>query len=251
MKRGRFDEIVSLGYNCEISFRIRNYLGYLNSWPFSWSYILQRDKFVEALNDRGSIFQGEVSQCEDKRVNSMLQCEKYEICFHPRGEYEGDDGKVRTECFAEAVSELRSRVSHLIDKFNGLLASEKKTLFIVGISPLEESAPVHFISDLYYWLNTNYISGKFCLVAVFENADYKKYKNELVALENDRLYVRKIKKFGIQRCNDISTDGVGWWKIFREFYGKSNLKYFFRLWILRASRVVNAVIKRFKRLFQK
>ena len=41
--------IVSLGYNCEISFRIEDYYGKLDSYLFSWSFEDSRKGFIKAL----------------------------------------------------------------------------------------------------------------------------------------------------------------------------------------------------------
>ena len=48
----QFQNIVSLGYNCEVSFRIEDFTHEkINSYPFSWSYISDHKKFLEALQN--------------------------------------------------------------------------------------------------------------------------------------------------------------------------------------------------------
>ncbi len=38
-----FDHIVSLGYNCEVSFRINDYLEReIDSYPLSWAYVFEQ-----------------------------------------------------------------------------------------------------------------------------------------------------------------------------------------------------------------
>lgn len=239
---GKFDEVVSLGYNCEVSFRIENALGELNSMPFSWAYILDRDLFLEALENPKEIFQNEVSVCRDPRVNTMIQCDKYKICFHPRAEYVDADGTIIENTFREACDELRSRVAHLTDKFEKLLQSEKRTLFLVGVTENGKTTDAEFIKKLYQYLCAKYVSKNFLLVAVIPK---KRMNKELFSLESDRLKIRTIKRFGTQRCNDISTDASGWSKIFGEFLGKEYKKSFLKnLGKHRRERIFAAIKKR-------
>ena len=43
--------LVSLGYNCEVSFRLEDYYGKLDSYLFSWSFEDSRSGFIKALEN--------------------------------------------------------------------------------------------------------------------------------------------------------------------------------------------------------
>lgn len=48
----KYDHIISLGYNCEVSFRIKDFFGKLESYPFTWVYINnQIPQFVDVLKN--------------------------------------------------------------------------------------------------------------------------------------------------------------------------------------------------------
>lgn len=241
-----FDEVVSLGYNCEISFRLENCFGKINSWPFSWSFVLDRNLFLDALLHMDQIFQDSVSICQDSRVNSMVQCNKYKICFHPRSEYVGNDGQIIEEkFFPEGKEELESRFSYLVKKFNHLLKDKgKKTLLICGIENDKCNDTIDFIKKLDETINKLFRYSDYVLLVVLPSC---KYEDELKQYETDNLKIRKIRSFGIQKCNDISTDTNGWGKIFWEFFGiKTTLNYYRRLSVHRIIRVYVAIKKRLK-----
>lgn len=243
MKQVKCDEIISLGYNCEISFRIENYLGTLNSFPFSWTYVLDRKLFVEALNDIDHIHDGDNEFCTDPRVNSMICYNKYKLCFHPRGEYCNPNGTIIENKYNEAIEELNSRIDHLVYKFKEILNSNKKILFIVSVTNNGEMPDNEYILGIFNSLNKLSKNKDFILVAVLQKKELKK---DLKNIENERLKIRTVKKFGTQRCNDIFTDSIGWYKIFSEFYKEKHLSYFFRLTSHRILRCFGALIHRLK-----
>lgn len=241
------NEVISLGYNCEISFRIRDYYGELCSWPFSWSYILDRDTFLEALDNMEEIFQENVKVCLDPRVNSMIECEKYHICFHPRGSYVAQDGSIPDETFDEAVAELRQRVLHLVKKFkSSLLDRTKNYIFFIGLTDNGKTDDKEFIINLENKLDVLCPNKNYKLVVVVPD---NRYKKELEELNSESIKIRRIKKFGKQKCNDISTDAIGWGKIFKEFLGAEGIHmYYQRLEKHRIERVIGAIKKRMQQL---
>lgn len=245
----KFDEIVSLGYNCEISFRIRNFTGNLNSWPFSWSYILDRDKFLDSLTHLDEIFQGDVSIADTTKLQSMIQCDKYKICFHPRSEFLNVDGTFCDEKYESGVKELKDRVKHLTDKFQRLLTDpNKKTLFIVGLTDNGTRSDVTFVKELFNVLNRTYLSGNFTLLVVVPKWRFVK---ELKEIECEKIKIRKIRKFGIQKYNEIITDSFGWAKIFVEFLGIWGIaRYYRNLTSARIKRIFTVLHKCVTKIFK-
>lgn len=242
----KYDEVISLGYNCEISFRIRDYYGKLCSWPFSWTYILDRDAFLDALDNMDEIFQGEVYVSKDARVNSMIECGKYHICFHPRGEYVAEDGSIKQETFVEAVDELQQRISYLVKKFKEALQNtSKQYIFFIGLTDNGKTDDIEFLISLKSKLNKLCPSGNYELVAVVAK---NRFDEKLKKFDEERIKIRTIKSFGKQKCNDISTDAKGWGKIFSEFLGRDYIQmYYWRLEKHRVERTLMAVKKRIKR----
>lgn len=57
----QFQNIVSLGYNCEVSFRIEDFThDKIKSYPFSWSYITDQKKFLDALWNLDDVLKNEI-----------------------------------------------------------------------------------------------------------------------------------------------------------------------------------------------
>lgn len=244
----KIDEIVPLGFNCEISFRIEDWFGKVNSYPFSWSYPFNRDIVVDELNNGlKNILSETVSICHDKRIRRMVVCDKTQITFHPKGDFIDKNGIINLE---PATIELKSRFAHLRDKFEKLIKDQDKfILFICGLTDNGESSDKDYVLRLYSVLKSICITDHFILLIV---ADSKRYTDELKLLENDNLKIRMVRKFGNQKRVDFSTDGKNWGKIFAEFLGnKGKAKYTYRLTKRRIIRIFKYALYRLNNLRKK
>lgn len=232
-----FDVITSLGYNCEISFRLENYFGSINALPFSWSFILEREKFPEVLNDIDKLFADEVELLED----NMILCKNYNIKFHPRYDVLLKEGSPTEESTRMAIEELKQRVFYLKDKWKKLFNSSKKTVFLMKVENKGELANLEYIQEVYDKLKKVYISGKFTLVVLLEK---EAVTDKIRALETEKLKIRTLKCFAPKKHTDTMGDVWGWWRILNEITGKRNWKYFVRLWEKRVSWFL-AVVKKY------
>lgn len=120
---------------------------------------------IEALNNLDQILTGDI------KVTSwhMAIDECYEISFHLKTYIDKlfcDDGSLDIYYASKSIFELKSRFAHLTNKFFKLLKSEKRTLFVLKVLPSE----VHekWLVDLYKWLKSHYISGRWNLLIVLE-----------------------------------------------------------------------------------
>lgn len=231
-----FDVIVSLGYNCEVSFRLENYFGSINAMPFSWSFVLEREKFPQALNDIDRLFADEVELLED----NMILCRNYNIKFHPRYDILLKDGFPTEESVRAAVEELRQRVSHLKNKWKELCSSQKKTVFLMKVQNKGEENNLKYIKEVYQVLQKKYLSGKFILVVLMEQ---EAVTEKIRSLESQKLKVKTLKRFAPKKHTDTMGDVWGWWLILNELTGQKRWKYFIRLWKKRVSWFV-AVVKK-------
>lgn len=206
----RFDNVVGIGYNCEISFRIRNYFGKLDAQLFSWSYIYDRDLFLDAFVNPDKIYSGDMIL----KDNGMFECAVTKISFHPRHEVLDDKSRDREERIQWCKEELKERVQYLKEKHLDLLKSEKNTLFLLKVRPVEMNEDLSFVKAIYDLLRECYQSGKFMLVVLVPG---KKYKKELMCLEGEKLQVRALRWFSPQKHTDIASDSRGWANVFNEF----------------------------------
>lgn len=232
-----FDVIVSLGYNCEVSFRLENYFGSINAMPFSWSFVLEREKFPQTMDDIDRLFEDEVELLED----NMILCKNCNIKFHPRYDILLKDGCPTGESTRMAVEELQQRVSHLKAKWKELLVSQKKTVFLIKVQNKGEEDNLKYIQEVYQVLQKKYLSGKFILVVLMEQ---KAVTERIRNLQSEKLKVRTLKRFAPKKHTDTMGDVWGWWRILNELTGKRQWKYFLRLWKKRVSWLL-AVVKKY------
>ena len=208
-----YDVITSLGYNCEVSFRLENYFEKINAMPFSWSFELDRDLFLEVLDNIDDLFSGEVKLWEDQMICDL----KYQIKFHPRYDILRKYGEPTEETYAECVAELKARVEHLKEKYKKLLVSGQSTLFIMKVEDKGEEDNIAYVKKVMDVLQRNYISGRYTLAAVFEEWAAT---GAVKALENDYadncLRICTLKKFAPKKHTDTMGDTAGWKRILRE-----------------------------------
>lgn len=206
-----FDKIVSLGYNCEVSFRIEDFTHRpIDSYPYSWSYALDQNLFVESLWHPGDILRGSV----EVLPWGMFLDEKYQLSFH--GKETGKplflkEGELDQMVADQMVAELRSRVAHLAEKFEQLLKSNHYTLFIMKIPSWKNGEEnTKLIEKVCEFLEQNYLSGKYILLAVAErgNQSFREHTDELEAYE--KLRIRYINEFAPDDDVKNSGDIQGW-----------------------------------------
>lgn len=222
----KYDVVASIGYNCEISFRLENFYEHINAMPFSWSYVLERDSFPAVLKNMDPLFTGNVRLLDD----NMILCENTNIKFHPRYEILLKDGSVSEASLTEATEELKSRVAHLKKKYNELLTGNKNTLFLLKVENKGEESNVRFIQAVLEALNETYVSGNFTLAALVEKEAVTPAVRQL---ESDRVKIRVLKRFAPRKHTDIAGDVKGWYRILKELTGEEGRGYWKRLWIAR------------------
>lgn len=166
-----FENIVSLGYNCEVSFRIEDFTGEgIDSYPFSWAYINDSEHFLTCLWELDELLSEEI----EVLPWGMFLDKKYQISFHGKGDAKelfNLDGSLNTLIAERRINELKARIRYLIKKFKKLLNSEEKTLFILKIHPQERDGGFFLIKGVLDFLRKNYISQKFMVLAVLEESN--------------------------------------------------------------------------------
>lgn len=236
--------LISLGYNCEVSFRLEDYFGGLDSYLFSWSYEEDRELFLKALKNTDDVFSGNVSLRDDH----MFADETYKIKFHPRYDILSKSGAYTQKNYDEALSELQSRIKHLKEKTKELFASGRKVIFLVKVQDFGEEKNIKYIKALSNVLKEVVISGNFLLVAVLEKKNITKKISEL---EDSILRIRTVKKFAPVKHTDIWGDVKGWYKILFEFSQNDGRCYFKNVRDRRVKIIPKMIIGKIRRIFKK
>lgn len=180
MQDGGFEKIISLGYNCEVSFRIENYRGGVESYPFSWSYVLDQDSFGNALQRAidGKLITGPyyVNQA------NMFLFSDCKCSFHSKAENKGElvnlDGSTNYEKAEIALEEIRARFQHLQEKFQKLFTGNESVLFIVKV----QKRPIEIIKKNIYSIKDFFKNSglkKWFLLAVLEETEWDETFEEM------------------------------------------------------------------------
>ena len=202
-----YDKVVSLGYNCEVSFRIEDYFGAIDAMPFSWSFTLNRDKFADAMRAPENL----LSEGITVRDDHMLMCNRYELKFHPRYSIFPQFGEYTEEQLQEATAELKERVKHLAEKFNNLCKSDLKTLFVMKVEDKGTGDNKKYIESVLEALKSKYVSGKYTLAVVMLEGTLNE---EILSLASEQVKFFSVKKFAPIKHTNIMGDIKGWKYIF-------------------------------------
>ena len=213
-----YSEVVNLGFNCEISFKISAYFDKLHSYMYSWVYSHDRELLLESLDNMHDILAHEV---EFLPQTNMIKCKKYNMSFHikaRRDELAYSNGNLNEEACNEALAEIRSRASHLADKTEALFKGVKSTLFIYKLSFTNDNdADMDYISRLYAKLSELYTSGRFTLLIIIESAHAYKF----TLPEHDGLRIATVPNFtNIYNVQEACLETEGWKEIQDEYFTK-------------------------------
>lgn len=212
-----YDVVTSLGYNCEISFRIEDYIGKIVAMPFSWSFVVDRNYFAKAIENMEDLFTGDVTVTD----NHMFMCEKYKIKFHPRYSIFPQYGEYTEQQKEDALNELKSRIEHLKGSFVELCKSGKNTLFILKVEDKGDEDNAEFIKSVDEVISKRY-TGKYSIAVVM----LKGCVGDAVrSMESDRIEIFELKKFAPQKHTNIMGDVLGWYKMFSKVIGIKNHFY--------------------------
>lgn len=208
MKKNKY-KIVSLGYNCEVSSRIREIVkGEFDSYPFSWVYIGSIQKFVDALKNIDDILKNDIVLLPSGMVKDV----KYDISFHLKKIYNNiEDEKERLN---KRIAELKSRFAHLVSKFKKLLKSKQKTLFIIKYKKNEN---INTYFDIVKFFIENYTSKNFKILIVFEGeVPTKFYENNIY---KDFVLSSTVKEFAKDTETETGGDIEGWHSAIKSVVG--------------------------------
>ena len=208
-----FDEIVGLGYNCEISQRMREIFkdSKFEHYLFTWSYVHDRELFIKSLSDLSTFSESEYIISPF----GLVKNKNYNIAFHSRFKQEellNPDGSY-TQNVLPAIQELKERLKHLSKKLKNVLEQSKNVLFIIKLKFHGLDKDVDFIEKLNAVL-ANYFcvrNAQYTLLIVISEEDYPKDSREkLLEKEWKNIKIGIIKAFAPDACTDTGGDILGW-----------------------------------------
>lgn len=217
------NKLISLGYNCEISFQIQKFRKSFESSLFSWVYSLNNQKFINALWNLDDIFVDQIHF--HLPTENMFYDEKYDLVFHGKTnkkEMLDETGNIiNHKKYDDCVAELRSRINHLKEKFQKEFFSDYEKIYFRKIEIYPDwmtedfcEEIIQFIKDLHEFFLKKVKVGGFKLIIVLE----EQYLNsEIKLLECDTLFIRTVKYFAPYDNTKDGADYESWRKILEEF----------------------------------
>ena len=218
VERYGFDHIVSLGYNCEVSFRIQDYLqGSVESYPFTWAYILDQASMGDILE---KAWNADIvgKQWEVNGANMFVFSDN-KISFHSKGHDEkvwDDSGKVIKDWEQKALSELKSRMNHLCEKFKMLSVSGDSVLFLMKIKSGTTQEMVEYIKQTASFLGNHFQKDKYFYVAVVEEETAIE-ELEKIFDSCDNMAIDSVKQFAPDSDTKDGGDLKGWKDILKYY----------------------------------
>ncbi len=137
-----FSHIVSLGYRCRTTQRLREHFGFKTAFPFDWWITplagganFLRDWDLDRLYDLAQLREirrwGRLRYIEHAGYGLRLQ---HEFPMDPKQEYV-------LPGWRDHIAEARSRTAHLMDKFDLLNRPDRKVLWVRELMPGETRQP--------------------------------------------------------------------------------------------------------------
>lgn len=197
----KYGHIISLGYNCEVSFQFFLKYHFVESSLFAWVNAVDCVHIINALENLSALISKGF-----KKAPPMYEDIATGIFFHAK-EYQNDSE-------AEIQDELRNRILYLKDKFLKTANDGKKNLYIFKYPPVKRSEKLvrGDILKLYDTLS-NMVSNDFDLLIILS---YDMYPELTFDVPN--IYVRRVRFFTPENAvTDKPYDKKHYGKIFSEF----------------------------------
>lgn len=205
-----YGHIISLGYNCEVSFQFFKKYRFTESSLFAWCACPNIETMRAAIDNLETVGAGKI-----KPASPMWRCQNTKISFHGKGRRSMWDNPTQ-EFFDNDLKELKSRLAHLRQKFATTGQDGKKNLYIYKCSPVDvvSSDIILKINELYKTIS-NRCQNPFDLLIILE-------KNILPDIEqkidNPHIFVRRVKFFtDPAHVTSKPYDQRSWRRIFSEF----------------------------------
>ncbi len=207
----KYENIVMLGYNCEVAYRFFRQYKFVDSSLFAWTYVtFEQLKFFLENPDK-------VATGDFFLEHGMFTCKNSGISFHGRTDLTAvtDVLQIDKEALEKEKAELRSRIEYLKEKFYKYCSNGKSTVFIRKISAKEAQNPN--LLDNLNWLYqklSSICSNDFRLVLVCEKAFSQKLQ-----FDNPKIIVKTVEKYSPDEnvTDKKAGDKFGWRLIFTEF----------------------------------
>ncbi len=207
-KENGFNYIISLGYNCEVTYRFLKFFKFEESGLFNWTYSRTIDDLIFAINNFDKLGMNGFDN-----PNPLWECKNTHIRFHGKEDMGTYLNHLETkEILEKDLKELEGRIRYLKNKFINIAQSSESKLFIYKIKKDDITNDVENRLLSLHKALTNIGAKNFKLLIVQEKT------NNTIATSPFYI-VREVNYFA---PDDAVTDkkyfNNGWDDIYTEFY---------------------------------
>jgi len=205
----KYDNIILLGYNCELAFQFFKYFKGLESGLFNWTYSFSINDLIFVIKNFYLLLEGDISG-----PDPLWECANTKIRFHGRATQEALTDPNAKE---DDLQELKSRVKYLKEKFLNTLKVESTKLFIYKVSS-EDCSKVNIANKMRALTNEilNLSSGECEILFVVEKEFFTADLKE--KLFDNKIHIRYVNKFAPDNLVVVRKYSDSKWKeIFAEF----------------------------------
>jgi hypothetical protein len=208
-----FNNIISLGVNCENAFVIQDLFDNMDSTLFTWAFIEDPFMLSAYIANPDILFTDGMTLTPSK----MFRCNKTRFVFHSKMQKEDHifdaNEELPVDTLREAEEEVHSRVEHLADKFWNRINSRDRNLFVIKLLSHEEYKDniINLLTELIYSLDRKCLNKDFMLMCILEDDYAQSIEHEI---RDNRLVIKRIRRFAHWTSTD-KFDEEGWKEVFK------------------------------------
>lgn len=215
--------IVPMGFDCEISFKLRAYQERMESFPLSYTLVVDRSSLIGFVQNPSNLITGSIF--EFIYPLQVASFSALNIGLHYRSN--PNDGTAIGD--NEKRQELCSRMTHLIEKYKIAMKEPVPLIFLLKVRSTNFGDDRDFILSLFQSLQAQR-NFSFLLVPIFESSQTnKRFYKSLKSLGSQGilpLFVRNFWPNGLKYRWETKGDFWGWLRILRKFSKGSFWKYY-------------------------
>ena len=212
-----WDEIISLGYNCEVNARLEDvFCNHYKHFLFTSSYEYNRELFLKALEELGNFSNDDYTVLP----NGLIQNNRYRIGFHsryPKNELFNND-KSLTSAVPAAIEELKSRVKYLAEKLENIFRQNKKVLFVIKLQYTDFNQDIEYIIKLNEVIKKKFSCSnpEYKLLVVISRKNYPNL-DLLYNILPDNVDIGVVNAFAPDSNTASGGDIIGWKRLLKKY----------------------------------
>jgi hypothetical protein len=206
--------VIGLGFNCEVDFKIHKYYKGAQSYAYTWCLVGNRKLFIDSLSNLDHLLDGPHSPYK----RGLETFNRYQISFHLR------ESLLTTAVPSEqAMPELFSRETHLIEKTKGIFQDSKAHLiFLQTVQAQSFETDRNYTNEVADVLSKICASSQITVFFIFEGnkVNQKQYRS----LEQGIIKIRFVRHFSEPKDRG---DLWGWLRILKETGKGQTLRFIY------------------------